>query len=58
MSLNTYIWWIADELAKENLLVAVEGVDDQTQKLVDLGLEGEGLRIRHWIERLLNLLGF
>eukprot|EP01137_Pigoraptor_chileana_P011499 Opistho-2@62467 len=34
---------VRDELTKENLLVAVERVDDEAHKLSNLGLEGEGL---------------
>ena len=44
---KTHIGGIADELTEEDLLVAVEGVDDQAEKLVDLGLEGKGLGVRH-----------
>ena len=39
----TYIRSIANELTKEDFLVAIEGVDDETQKLVDLCLKREGL---------------
>jgi hypothetical protein len=39
---TTYIGGVADELPEEDLLVAVEGVDDEAEELVDLGLEGEG----------------
>jgi len=45
---KSYIRGIADEFTKENLLVAVESVDDKTEKLVDLSLEGERLRLRHF----------
>ena len=34
---------IGDQLPEEDLLVAVEGVDDQGHQLGNLGLEGEGL---------------
>jgi homospermidine synthase len=34
---------VGDELAQEDLLVRVEGVDDEREKLVDLSLEGECL---------------
>ncbi|KAE8728026.1 hypothetical protein F3Y22_tig00004797pilonHSYRG00073 [Hibiscus syriacus] len=37
---------IADEFTKEDLFVTVESVDDETQELVDLRLECEGLRVR------------
>lgn len=47
MCASTYIRGIADELTKENLLVAIEGVDDEAQKLVDLRLESEGLGLYH-----------
>ena len=43
---GTYIGRVGDELAEEDLLVGVEGVDDERKQLVDLGLEGEGLRLR------------
>ena len=33
---------VRDELAKENLLVAVEGVDHQVKDLAHLGLKGVG----------------
>jgi hypothetical protein len=42
---ETYIRGIADELTKEDLLVAVESVDDEAQKLVNLRLERKGLRL-------------
>lgn len=45
--MKTYIGGIADEFAKENLLVAVKGIDDQAKKLVDLSLECESLSISH-----------
>lgn len=49
---RTYIRGIADELTEKNLLVAVEGVDDQTQELVDLSLESERFNLRHLISAL------
>jgi len=45
---KTYIGGIANEFTKENLLVAVEGVDDKTEELVDLRLKGKRLRLRHF----------
>jgi hypothetical protein len=45
-STRTYIRGVGDELTKEDLLVGVEGVDDEREQLVDLGLEGEGLGLR------------
>jgi len=45
---KSYIRGIANEFTKENLLVAVESVDYETEKLVDLSLEGERLRLRHF----------
>ena len=44
---DTYIGGVADELTKEDLLVAVEGVDDEREQLVDLGLEGKSLGVGH-----------
>lgn len=44
---KTYIRGVTDELAEEDLFVAVKSVDDQAKKLVNLGLEGKGLRISH-----------
>jgi hypothetical protein len=38
---------VGNELAKENVLVGVKGVDDQREQLVDLSLEGEGLDVGH-----------
>lgn len=38
---------IADQFPQENFLVAVESIDDQTEKLVDLSLESKGLCISH-----------
>lgn len=38
---------IADQLTKEDFLVAVESVDDKAEKLVDLSLEGEHLSPCH-----------
>ena len=43
----TYIWGVTDELTKKDLLVAVEGVDYQTEELIDLSLEGKRLGLRH-----------
>ena len=43
---ETHIGGVGDELPEEDLLVGVEGVDDEGEKLVDLGLEREGLRLR------------
>lgn len=48
---KTYIRGVANELPKEDLLVGVEGVDDQAQQLVDLRLEGEGLGLSHLLIR-------
>lgn len=45
---GTYIGWIANEFTKKDLFVAVESVDDKTQQLVDLGLEGKRLCFRHF----------
>lgn len=44
---RTYIRRVTDELTEEDLLVAVESVDDQAEKLVDFSLEGEGLCVSH-----------
>jgi hypothetical protein len=38
---------VGDELAQEDLLVGVEGVDDQAHQLGNLCLEGKGLDFRH-----------
>mmetsp|Transcript_14257 Transcript_14257/g.26144 ORF Transcript_14257/g.26144 Transcript_14257/m.26144 type:complete len:301 (-) Transcript_14257:13-915(-) len=38
---------ITDELPKEDLLVGVEGVDDERQQLVDVGAESEGFGFGH-----------
>mmetsp|Transcript_45227 Transcript_45227/g.81352 ORF Transcript_45227/g.81352 Transcript_45227/m.81352 type:complete len:444 (+) Transcript_45227:1069-2400(+) len=35
---------VGDQLAKEHLLVGVEGVDDQAHQLLDISIEGKGLR--------------
>ena len=43
---GTYIGRVGDELAEEDLLVGVEGIDDEGEQLVDLGLERERLRLR------------
>lgn len=42
-----YIGGIADQLTKKDLLVAVKGIDDQTEQLVDLSLESKRLCLRH-----------
>ena len=42
----THIGGVGDELPEEDLLVGVEGVDDEREQLVDLRLEGERLRLR------------
>lgn len=44
---KTYIRGIADEFAEKDLLIAVESIDNQTQKLVYLCLERKGLCLRH-----------
>lgn len=44
----TYIGGIADELSKEDLFVAVKGVDDETEELIDLSLEWKRLCFRHY----------
>ena len=44
---GTYIRGIADEFTKEDLFVAVEGVDDQAEKLVDVSLECKSFSISH-----------
>ena len=36
---------VGDQLPEEDLLVGVEGVDDERHELRDLGLEGEGLHV-------------
>ncbi|MQL41691.1 hypothetical protein EI012_27695 [Escherichia coli] len=38
---------VADKFTKEDLLVGVEGIDDKTEKLVDLSLKSERLGLRH-----------
>ena len=43
---ETHIGGVGDELPEEDLLVGVEGVDDEREQLVDLRLEGERLRLR------------
>ena len=43
MKKATYIGGVTDEFTQEDLLVTVEGVDDEAEKLVDLSLEGKGL---------------
>jgi len=48
MRKKRYIRGIANKFTKENLFVAVESVDDKTEKLVDLGLKSERLRLRHF----------
>lgn len=42
-----YIGSVADEFTQENLLVTVEGVDDEAEELVNLSLEREGLSVCH-----------
>jgi len=44
---EAYIRRVADEFSQEYLLVAVESVDDEAQKLVNLSLESEGFSVRH-----------
>lgn len=43
--LVAYVRGIGDQLPKEDLLVGIEGVDDQGHQLSDLCLEGKGLNI-------------
>ena len=52
MGVKTYIGGVGDELPEEDLLVGVEGVDDEGEQLVDLRLEGERLRLRGHCEAL------
>lgn len=35
------IWGVGDEFSEENFFVGVEGVDDETHQLLDVGVEGE-----------------
>ena len=44
---------VGDQLAQEDLLVAVQGVHHQVQELFDLGLEAE--RFPEWIVSLIVL---
>lgn len=44
---RSYIGRVTDEFAKEDLLVAVKGIDDEGEQLVDLSLESKGLCVRH-----------
>lgn len=44
---HAYIGRVADEFTQENLLIAVEGVDDKAKELVDLSLECKGLSVCH-----------
>ena len=39
---------VGDELSEEDLLVGVEGVDDERQQLVDVALEGCAGRAAGW----------
>ena len=43
--LFTHIRGVGDELSEEDLLVGVEGVNDQRHQLSNLSLESEGLHI-------------
>mmetsp|Transcript_18093 Transcript_18093/g.30891 ORF Transcript_18093/g.30891 Transcript_18093/m.30891 type:complete len:540 (-) Transcript_18093:58-1677(-) len=40
---------VGDELSQEDLLVGVEGVDDETHQLLDVGVEGEDLFTHFWL---------
>ncbi len=42
---QTYIRGVGDQLPEEDLLVGIEGVDDQGHQLSDLCLEGKGLSL-------------
>lgn len=44
---DTYIRRVTDEFTKKDLLVAVKGVDNETEELINLGLEGKRFSIRH-----------
>lgn len=44
---EAYIGRIADEFTKKDLLVTVERVDDQAEKLIDLSLKGKRFSLRH-----------
>lgn len=39
---------VGDQFSQKDLLVGVESVDDQREKLVDFRLEGEGFDVRHF----------
>lgn len=59
----TYIRCIRDNLPKKDLLVAVESVDDETEQLINLSLEGESfylptLLLMLLLLRLLRLLHY
>lgn len=45
---DTHIRRVTDEFTEKDLFVAVEGVDDKTQQLVDLSLESKRLLLRHF----------
>ena len=44
---ETYIRGVANKFPKEDLLIAVKCVDNQTEKLINLGLKSERFSIRH-----------
>lgn len=51
--MDAHIGSVADELTEKDLLVGVESVDDETQQLVDLGLERKRLGVgRHFSRKL------
>jgi hypothetical protein len=53
----TYIRCIRDKLPKKDLLVAVESIDDETEQLINLSLEGESLYLPTLLPMLLLVLG-
>lgn len=56
---RSHIRGVAYELAKEDLFVGVEGIDDETKKLVDLRLKSKGLCLsRHGRIRRENAIKF
>ena len=48
---------VPDKLAEEDLLVGVEGVDDEGQELVDVRREGKGLCVARHDWKVACLLG-
>jgi len=51
---KAYVGGIGNQLSQENLLVAVKCIDNETEQLIDLCLEGKCLNLAHLLSSIDN----